>query len=724
VLLATFASPAAADAARPRGAARAIRVEARASREVGFRGARTCEIRGQRVALDLVMVSPPGEAPFRLAVSGAPATVHLAPPADARAMHHAAVGGAVAFEGAAPGEWAHFVTSKEIALAGGMVRLGRGVLLGDVRGGPGGGAIASVDVGGGVKLPSLAVPCAAIALDEPATADAIEAPKEGPLDGTSWVAKERRLTLRSRPLATAPGYTVEVEYPSALVMSRARAAGRFALLDSWQARSPIEVSGWVDDGEVEGYLPTMRGVTIPRRESPPVEPPPPADKGVYDGPATIPPGTVVYAAAGGRGPWAEVRSDKALRVRWKTDERWVQIVAAPGLGGIAGHGFIDRAAVRLPLAAGAWRVTGAPLASRLGHTATLLQGGKVLVVGGWGRLDGEGGEDPGRRAPLAAAEIFDPDGGAERFTAVAPLAGGRAGHTATLLGDGRVLVAGGERLPGVDDGIALASAEVYDPATGTFSPTGSMTDARLGHTATLLGDGTVLVVGGDDGHGRSLGSAELWDPRDGRFRGIGRLSVRRYDHTATRLPDGGVLIVGGRHKNYGLRDWWTTFPIDTVELFDPARRAFSAVGELPAGGRTRHSCTAIAGGRVLLAGGARETDLDLAGIARSALVWEPGLATWTAAGESGAREEEARGEHSATPLPDGRVLIVSGGFALLYDAETHRWESLAAPTFERAGHTATLLPGGRVLVVGGESPDDKPVAIRPGAELFLPPARR
>src|SRR5205814_1952907 len=134
-------------------------------------------------------------------------------------------------------------------------------------------------------------------------------------------------------------------------------------------------------------------------------------------------------------------------------------------------------------------------------------------------------------------------------------------------------------------------------------------------TATLLADGTVLVAGGDNGHGRSLGTAEVWDPRDGRFHAVGALGTCRYDHTATRLPSGKVLIAGGRHKNYSLRDWWTTFPVDTVVivsgpfamLFDPVARRWESVPG-PAFERSGHSATLLPGGRILVVGGESSED--------------------------------------------------------------------------------------------------------------------
>ncbi|MGH8094559.1 MAG: kelch repeat-containing protein [Chthoniobacterales bacterium] len=189
-------------------------------------------------------------------------------------------------------------------------------------------------------------------------------------------------------------------------------------------------------------------------------------------------------------------------------------------------------------APGGFEATGSLATAREFHTATLLPNGMVLVAGGNGNF-------------LASAELYDPATGT--WTATGSLATARALHTATLLPNGMVLVAGGVGNPGY-----LASAELYDPATGTWTATGSLATGRDYHTATLLPNGMVLVAGGSDNN--ALASAELYDPATGIWTATGSLATARYYHTATLLSNGMVLVAGGVDN--------TNSPLASAELYD------------------------------------------------------------------------------------------------------------------------------------------------------------
>jgi hypothetical protein len=197
--------------------------------------------------------------------------------------------------------------------------------------------------------------------------------------------------------------------------------------------------------------------------------------------------------------------------------------------------------------------------SREGASATLLDDGRVLLVGGQ--------FDP-YTEPSASAEVFDPDTSDFSTVEQRPIRA-RIGHTATRLRDGTVLLVGGYG-PGIS---LLASAELFDPVDGSFRPAGPLRQARAGHTATLLPDGRVLVVGGS-GAGDlwdGLRSVEVYDPATRRFTLAGWLNEGRDEHTSTLLDDGSVLVVGGGRK--GGR---------TAEIFDPVGGVSTRLERAPA----------------------------------------------------------------------------------------------------------------------------------------------
>ena len=288
--------------------------------------------------------------------------------------------------------------------------------------------------------------------------------------------------------------------------------------------------------------------------------------------------------------------------------------------------------------AGTITATGAPTDLRIASSSTLLDDGTVLFAGG--ATDG---------GSLASVERYDPAAGA--FAAAGTLAEPRALHAAQLLQDGRVLITGGGVLDQGDGEASpppLTTAEIYDPATGTSTPTGSMGEPRAMHVSTLLADGTVLLTGGNGGDA-VISAAERFDPATGTFSATGALATARALHTATLLEDGSVLIIGGLQQG----DDPDADPIllDSIERYDPTTGTFTAIGTL---GTLRggHTATLLADGQVLVAGG---IDPSGNGIASAELV-DPATGTPTPTGSM----TMARGLHSAALLASGEVLIVGG----------------------------------------------------------------
>jgi N-acetylneuraminic acid mutarotase len=285
-----------------------------------------------------------------------------------------------------------------------------------------------------------------------------------------------------------------------------------------------------------------------------------------------------------------------------------------------------------------------------GFTATLLADGKVLVAGG--NREGPAGDGSGNFTgePLASAELFDPDSGA--WTATGSMGEQRSSHTATLLPDGRVLVAGGDTAGWG----AVASVELYDPASGTWTATASMLTPHVSHTATLLPDGKVLVVGGV----RPIrASVELYDPASGTWTDTGSMSQPRTGHTATLLPDGTVLVAGGNSGVNGID------PLASVELYDPANRSWTVTGSMarPRTGHTAtgHTATLLLDGRVLAVGGLDFRVMPGGELGRiislaSAELYDPASGSWTVTGNM----STPRDGHTAILLPDGRVLVAGG----------------------------------------------------------------
>ncbi len=300
------------------------------------------------------------------------------------------------------------------------------------------------------------------------------------------------------------------------------------------------------------------------------------------------------------------------------------------------------------------------------HTATLLPNGQVLIAGG--ATATFNGTQPTGGSVTSSAELFDPTTGVFSFTAsfcsfVPPpvnpgcMNSNRAGHTATMLNNGKVLLAGG-----TDGSNVLAFAELYDPSSNTFTPTsGNMTTARIGDTATLLPNGQVLLAGGQPGTAASgsyspVASAELYNPIADKFSATGAMTSAREAFTATLLSNGQVLIAGGADA--------TGKPSASAELYNPKTGKFAKTGAMT-DARTGQTATLMSDGRVLIVGG-----YDMSGLTASAEIYYPATGKFVVAGSL----SEASAGASAGLLPDGTVMIVGG-----YGAGTPMDQLLDAP---------------------------------------------
>ncbi|MFN8516965.1 MAG: kelch repeat-containing protein [Chloroflexia bacterium] len=269
-------------------------------------------------------------------------------------------------------------------------------------------------------------------------------------------------------------------------------------------------------------------------------------------------------------------------------------------------------------------VASMPGVIRIDHSATLLKDGRVLVAGGRGQ------EVSG--APTTSTEFYSP--ATNTWAAGPAMHVARYAHSATLMADGRVFVAGGAPSGRLAD--ITNAAEIFDPATGEWTPAAPMRTPRLGHTATLLGNGRILVAGGTMGTSSNSSLAEVYDPPTNSWYDAGSLIVPRRGHVAVVLNDGQVLVAGGSNDGG---------PTATAERYDPVRNTFFAVGAM-ASARLGHTLTVLRDGRVLAAGGR----------SASAELYDPATGSWSPAPPLAT----AREGHTATMLLDGAVLVAGG----------------------------------------------------------------
>jgi hypothetical protein len=316
------------------------------------------------------------------------------------------------------------------------------------------------------------------------------------------------------------------------------------------------------------------------------------------------------------------------------------------------------------------------------HAATLLPNGKVLVAGGF---DSSG-------APLASSELYDPV--AKTFSPIGSnLPNKAAGHTATLLttgpDSGKVLIVGGGN----------SSSEIYDPNSNSWSSAGGISGQRSFHTATLLPGGKILIAGGSDSNGKTTNTAIVYDPVTRSYTATGSMLASRDFHTAMLLtagPNAGKALIAGGRSSSG-RSY--TYP-SAAELYDPVTGTFSPAGNL-IGARYAHTATLVANGpnagKILLAGGAAGSNA-----LSSAELYDPATGIFAATGSMASTRQ------NFIAAQFGSVVVIAGG----RDGSTRRAaaESYGDATFAsagnmlaaRSGHTATELANGALLVTGGE----------------------
>lgn len=330
--------------------------------------------------------------------------------------------------------------------------------------------------------------------------------------------------------------------------------------------------------------------------------------------------------------------------------------------------------------------------ARREHTASVLGDGRVFIAGGRSLST----------TYLSSTELYNPL--TQAFSAGPSLTVARSQHVAVTLRNGTVLLAGGVSASGTYE----SSAEICSIDTNFCFATGSMGAARYGHTATLLKSGKVLIAGGF-GSG-FLSSAEVYDPNTGTFTATaGAMSVARWGHTATLLPDGKVLIAGGKSSASGY--------LATAEVFDPATNAFTSTSGVMPNARALHTATLLATGKVLIAGGLNGT----AGVLGATELYDTTTRTFAASGALGV----ARYSHTATLRPDGKVFFTGGEdnsqsaltSTAIYDPTPGTCSASSDLATARYAQTATLTANGVILVAGGYNGFSKELS---SVELFDP----
>jgi N-acetylneuraminic acid mutarotase len=365
------------------------------------------------------------------------------------------------------------------------------------------------------------------------------------------------------------------------------------------------------------------------------------------------------------------------------------ILICGALQSFSGVESVSSAQTKLPSAAppvktvaasiGVWIKGGDLNTARLFHTSTLLNDGRVLVVGGIG-------PNPESNGDLSSVEIYNP--ASNSWAVFGNLHAARHGHTATLLTNGKVLVVGGTTAT-----TTLSSVELYDPSANIWTNVASLLAGRSNHSAVLLQDGKVLVTGGNGAQDTRpvLSSAEIYDPSTNTWHAAASMNSLRTGHSSTLLPDGKVLLIGG----FGS----AMIASDRVERYNPTTNVWQSLNNLSIA-RKNHSVTLLPNGKVLVAGGFDDTFGELS----LAELFDPATNVWTSTGSLNTRHSE----HTSALLPNGKVIVVGGkdeSSCELYDPATGTWTQTVGLRADRRGATGNLLANGTLLLTGGSLPD-------------------
>jgi galactose oxidase-like protein/Kelch motif protein len=336
------------------------------------------------------------------------------------------------------------------------------------------------------------------------------------------------------------------------------------------------------------------------------------------------------------------------------------------------------------------------------HQVTTLIDGRVLVSGGHSAGSSNGGYN------TKLAELWDPS--TNLWSTTGSTNTGRVGHTATRLGDGKVILAGG-----VNANICTSdvTTELYDPATGSWSGSGNLPFATYGHTATLLPNGKVLLVGGGDRCGTVFSGAVLYDPASGAWSSTGNMTTPREFHNAVGLSDGRVLVAGGLGPS--------PFPaLSSAEIYDPATGTWSSTGGMATTRFGGEYLSVLADGRVLGSAGYSGSGFSGSPNGPQAEIFDPATGTWSSTGSMSVGHSGG----TFTLLFSDAVLVAGGGettasrtSAELWDPGSGTWSNTGALGGPRINHADTLLADGRVFVAGGSN------AAGPlsSAEVYNPP---